>query len=82
LKKWTRDFDGKVDPLIKQTEKLHTVLANDMVRAISYLAEAIDTLEAYAGTPTPSSGSAPASGETSTNEHPAGDPMAERGTTA
>ncbi len=47
LKKWGRDFDGYVGPLVKQTEKLHTVLANDMVKAIAYLAEIIKTLAAY-----------------------------------
>jgi small-conductance mechanosensitive channel len=47
LKNWTREFDSRVDPLIKQTEKLHTVLANDLVQAIAYLAEAINTLAAY-----------------------------------
>jgi hypothetical protein len=82
LKKWTRDFDGKVDPLVKQTEKLHTVLANDMVRAIAYLAEAIDTLEAYAGSPVPSSNSAPASGEASGGHPSAENPVAEKGANA
>jgi hypothetical protein len=48
LKKWTRDFDGRVEPLVKQMEKLHTVLANDMVQAAAYLAEAIKILAAYA----------------------------------
>jgi len=47
LKQWSRDFDQRVEPLVKQTEKLHTVLANDMVKAIAYLAEAIKTLGAY-----------------------------------
>ena len=47
LKQWNREFDNRVDPLSKQTEKLHTVLANDMVKAIAYLTEAIKTLAAY-----------------------------------
>jgi hypothetical protein len=62
LKKWGREFDGHVAPLLKQTEKLHTVLANDMVKAAAYLAETIKTLAAYAerspaGVATGSSGS-------------------------
>jgi len=48
LKKWGREFDSHVAPLLKQTEKLHTVLANDMVKAAAYLAETIKTLAAYA----------------------------------
>ena len=47
LKQWNREFDNRVDPLSKQTEKLHTVLANDMVKAIAYLTEAIKTLTDY-----------------------------------
>ena len=50
LKQWSRDFDQRVEPLVKQTEKLHTVLANDMVKAIAYLTEAIKTLSAYSET--------------------------------
>src|SRR2546427_1205399 len=58
LKQWNREFDNRVDPLSKQTEKLHTVLANDMVKAIAYLTEAIRTLAAYseiAAAPAPAS---------------------------
>ena len=47
LKQWNREFENRVDPLVKQTEKLHTVLANDMIKAIAYLTEAIKTLAAY-----------------------------------
>ena len=53
VKQWNRVFDNRVDPLVKQMEKLHTVLANDMVAAVAYLAQAIDTLHAYAGVITP-----------------------------
>src|SRR2546425_8816157 len=47
LKQWNREFENRVDPLVKQTEKLHIVLANDMTKAIAYLTEAIKTLAAY-----------------------------------
>lgn len=53
VKKWDRDFDGRVDPLVKQMEKLHTVLANDMVQALAYLAQVVKTLGDYAGIRTP-----------------------------
>jgi cyclopropane fatty-acyl-phospholipid synthase-like methyltransferase len=49
LKKWNREFDGSVGPLVKQMEKLHTILANDLTQAIVYLAEVVRTLDAYAG---------------------------------
>ena len=50
LRKWNRDFEGRVQPLVKQMEKLHLVLSNDMVKAVTYLNQAINTLAAYAET--------------------------------
>ena len=68
VKQWNRVFDNRVDPLVKQMEKLHSVLANDMVKAVAYLAQAIDTLHNYAGIiPSPTTGAAPA--ESSTPKH-------------
>jgi hypothetical protein len=48
VKRWDREFDGQVQPLLKQMEKLHSVLANDMVKAVAYLTEVIKSLAAYA----------------------------------
>lgn len=48
LKQWNRVFDNRVGPLVKQMEKLQTVLSQDMVQAVAYLAQAIQTLDAYA----------------------------------
>jgi hypothetical protein len=60
VKRWAREFDGRVQPLVKQMEKLHTVLANDMTKAVVFLAQAIGTLAAYADkTPPPSLTSTP-----------------------
>jgi hypothetical protein len=60
VKQWNRVFDNRVDPLVKQMEKLHTVLANDMVQAVAFLKQAIDTLHSYAGViPAPVTGAAP-----------------------
>jgi predicted ATPase len=65
VKQWNRVFDNRVDPLVKQMEKLHTVLANDMVKAVAYLAQVIDALHNYAGIiPSPTTGAAPAEGNT------------------
>ena len=48
LKKWNRDFDNRMEPLVKQMEKLQTILAHDMVLAIAFLTQAINTLHSYA----------------------------------
>jgi hypothetical protein len=48
IKKWDRDFEGRVQPMVKQIEKLHMVLSNDMVKAVAFLTQAINTLAAYA----------------------------------
>lgn len=60
IKKWEREFDGRVQPLVKQTEKLHTVLSNDMTKAVAYLAQAIKTLSAYADKSSPLESAPPA----------------------
>jgi len=66
LKYWNREFDGRVEPLVKQLQKLHTFLANDLVHAAAYLTQTVNTLAAYAevappGVATPSA--APAAPE-------------------
>jgi hypothetical protein len=48
IKRWHREFDGRIQPLLMQTEKLHTVLSNDLIKALAYLNEVIKTLAAYA----------------------------------
>jgi len=53
LKLWTREFDNRVEPLAKQLEKVHTVLAHDMVNAIAHLSQTIQTLLNYANVPAP-----------------------------
>src|SRR5262245_12956010 len=36
-KKWSREFDNQIQPLLKQVEKLQTIFSNDMVMALAYL---------------------------------------------
>jgi chromosome segregation ATPase len=60
LKQWNREFDTQVQPLVKQLEKLHTVLSNDMLLANAFLAKAISTLAAYAEMAAPSVATGPA----------------------
>ena len=61
VRQWHREFDNRVQPLVKQTEKLQTLLANDLVQALAYLSEAMQTLDAYAraGGPPPSAAPPP-----------------------
>ena len=47
IKHWNRDFDNRVQPLVKQMDKMHTILANDMIQATASLNQAITTLAAY-----------------------------------
>jgi hypothetical protein len=66
VKQWHKVFDNRADPLVKQMEKLHAVLAHDMVQAVSFLTQTINTLDAYARiAPPPATGAAPAA-----EEHP------------
>jgi hypothetical protein len=48
VKRWNREFDSRVQPLLKQVEKLHTILSNDMAKALASLSQTIMTLAAYA----------------------------------
>ena len=48
VKHWCRDFDNRIQPLLKQTEKLHSVLSNDLTLAAAFLAQAVSTLADYA----------------------------------
>ncbi|MEI6074084.1 MAG: hypothetical protein WCS94_00835 [Verrucomicrobiota bacterium] len=47
LKKWDRELDHRAAPLLKQTEQLQGFLASDMVRAVTYLDQALKALDAY-----------------------------------
>ena len=71
IKLWSRDFASRVDPLVKQLEKLHTFLAHDMLRATAHLAALLKSLDAYANTGLPA---APAPGSTGHRPVPSGDP--------
>lgn len=53
LKHWNREFESRVQPLLKQVEKLHTVLTSDVPQAIAHLGQTVRTLEAYTETAPP-----------------------------
>ena len=81
IKHWNREFDSRVEPLARQLEKLHTFLANDMVRAAAHLARIVEMLWAYtdaiapaaAGPTTATSSPSPAESDAGTaGEKPTG----------
>ncbi len=64
VKQWNRVYDNHTNPLVKQMEKLHTVLTHDMPLAVAYLTQVINTLEAYADVAPPAgTGPPPAAGD-------------------
>jgi hypothetical protein len=67
LKKWDRDLENRTEPFVKQVGQLQSFLANDMARAVIYLTQIIQTLEAYADGLTPDAPAAvPPANETKT----------------
>ena len=60
VKRWTRDFDSRVEPIAKQLEKLQTMLSEEMTRAVAYLSQTINTLDAYANVTPPAVAESPA----------------------
>jgi hypothetical protein len=48
IKKWDRDLENQSEPLLKQANQLQTFLTTEMPRAVAYLAQVVQTLEAYA----------------------------------
>ena len=48
LKKWTRELENRTEPMVKLIDQLHGFLTTDMVKAVGYLGEVVQTLQAYA----------------------------------
>jgi hypothetical protein len=48
LKQWDRELENQAEPLVKQVSQLQSFLANDLAKAVTYLTQIIQTLEAYA----------------------------------
>jgi hypothetical protein len=47
IRKWTRDYDNKLQPLVKELEHLRSLLGSDLPKASLQLAQVIKSLEAY-----------------------------------
>jgi len=79
LKRWDRDFDNQTEPIGRQLEKLQSILNDDLVKAVAYLTQTLNTLQAYAGIMAPSLEAS--AGEAKTAESPAAtnDPAAGEG---
>jgi len=74
VRHWSRDFENRVQPLVKQIEKLDTVLANDLPHGIATLAQILKTLDAYAEVAPPSAPEAEAPATSSTGNAHVGEP--------
>lgn len=75
VKYWDREFSTLVEPLAKQLEKLHTVLANDMGKAAAHLSRMVHTLGRYADIqPTPGQEGAGSAGAASSTPSPSAPP--------
>jgi hypothetical protein len=63
IKHWEREYENRMQPLVKELDKLHTVLSHDLTLAISYLAQATQTLDDYAAVHATDGLSSPAASE-------------------
>ncbi|HEX4263057.1 MAG TPA: hypothetical protein VH597_01855 [Verrucomicrobiae bacterium] len=48
LKKWDRELDNRSEPLVKLVDQFQSFVTSEMPRAIAYLSQVIQSLEAYA----------------------------------
>lgn len=64
LKKWDRELENLTDPLLKPVGQLQGFLATDMKKAVAYLAQSVQALEAYTDVAAPG---LPAAAATSTD---------------
>jgi hypothetical protein len=56
VKKWLRDLDNRVQPLLKELEHVRTMLSRDLPAGTRYLAQIIKRLDEYRGVVGQSSG--------------------------
>ena len=48
VKKWERELENCAEPLVRMVDQLHHYLTSDMARAVAYLEQVLQALEAYA----------------------------------
>jgi hypothetical protein len=49
VKQWSREFDSRIEVLVKQLDHLRNLLTIDLPKAAAFLAQTIKTLSEYAG---------------------------------
>lgn len=54
IKRWLKEYDHRVLPLIKQLDKFRTVLAADLPKGMAFLDRALDALDDYSRLKAPS----------------------------
>jgi len=54
IKKWEHELENRSEPLVRMVDQLHGYLTTDMARAVAYLVQVVQTLEAYAESSKPS----------------------------
>lgn len=65
LKKWDRELENLTDPLLKPVSQLQGFLTTDLKKAVAYLAQSVQALEAYTAVAAPG---LPATAATSTDD--------------
>jgi hypothetical protein len=76
VKRWNRDFDQQVGPLVKQLEQVRTMLVNDMPKAAVHLSQVVKTLDAYANVAPSSAGIPSLPTDAKTEDAPANEEQA------
>ena len=56
LRRWDRELENRTEPLAKQVDQLHGFLTTEMARAVAYLTQVVQTLDAYTGVGAPVTG--------------------------
>ncbi len=63
VKRWNRDFDHAVEPLLKRLDGVRQLLDHDMPKGLAYIVQAQRTLEAYTEMTAPIDSAAAEGGE-------------------
>jgi DNA-binding transcriptional regulator GbsR (MarR family) len=70
IKQWEQHFNSRVEPLVKQTDKLLTVLTLDLPKGIAFLSQVVVLLQDYAAMQRGPASAAPISSATSESTLP------------
>jgi hypothetical protein len=48
IRRWEREYENQVEPMSRKLEKMQVVLTDDLEKAVAFLAQTVQTLDAYA----------------------------------